>query len=247
MTEEDGKEKSRITRFLSGDFETVVEVIGSPVRRRIIRKLSEGPDYALRLSNELNIDQQLASKHLKVIKDAELVDIIREKSGKGADKKLFHLNKFYSLQIDFSPNLYNERLISFNNPQRWIRGDDHMENLEHKIRELNEEETGVERLNPISQIVQSIDKEIEIIEKRRARLLYIRNLAMNASYQAIDELDRRKGQIVRYIIDKGPTSVESLSKFLQISEYVIQGLLKDLEHEDLVQRDGEIIHLLDAD
>jgi predicted transcriptional regulator len=40
-----------------GDFETVVEVLGNPVRRQIIRKLSEGPDYALRLSNELNIHQ----------------------------------------------------------------------------------------------------------------------------------------------------------------------------------------------
>ena len=52
------------------DFETVVGVLGNPVRRSIIRKLSEGPDYTLRLSNELNIAQQLAAKHLNVIRDA---------------------------------------------------------------------------------------------------------------------------------------------------------------------------------
>jgi predicted transcriptional regulator len=61
--------KRRVARR---DFETVVGVLGNPVRRSIIRKLSEGPDYTLRLSNELNIAQQLAAKHLKIIRDAEL-------------------------------------------------------------------------------------------------------------------------------------------------------------------------------
>jgi predicted transcriptional regulator len=98
------------------DFETVIGILGNSVRRDIIKKLSQGPDYTLRLSSELNINQQLAAKHLKVIQDAELVDVVRQKSTLGADKNVFNLNKFYSLQIDFSPSLYNERLISFNNP-----------------------------------------------------------------------------------------------------------------------------------
>ena len=107
MAEDSDISLRRITR---GDFETVVEVIGNPIRRRIIQKLSEGPDYTLRLSNELNINQQLASKHMKIIRDAELVDVIRQKSDKGPEKKMFSLNKFYSLQIDFSPI---RRLLSF--------------------------------------------------------------------------------------------------------------------------------------
>ena len=158
MAEDSDISLRRITR---GDFETVVEVIGNPIRRRIIQKLSEGPDYTLRLSNELNINQQLASKHMKIIRDAELVDVIRQKSDKGPEKKMFSLNKFYSLQIDFSPRLYNERLISFNNPYLWVDADNFMDRLENQVNEISEEECGIDKINPLGQIVQAIDNELE--------------------------------------------------------------------------------------
>jgi len=233
-----------MTRRTRGEFETVVGVLGNPIRRQIIRKLSEGPDYTLRLSNELNIDQQLATKHLKVIKDAELVDVVREKGDKGADKKLFSLNKFYSIQIDFSPSLYNERLISFNKPEPWGHQDSKMEHLESKINEIKEED-GVEKLNPLSEIVSVIDLELEQLEKRRARLLFIRNLAMDASYQAIDELDRRKKQVMRAIIDQGTMAIEALERALGLSEHVTVDIVEDLEREELVKRVGNLVKLND--
>jgi predicted transcriptional regulator len=195
---------SRLQRITRHDFESVVDVLGNPIRRQIIRKLSEGPDYALRISNELNVSQQLASKHLKVIRNAELVNIFRQKSRKGADKKLFSLNKFYSLQIDFSPNLYNESLISFNNPQLWINADSYMDKIENKIDGLIEEESGTDKISPLGQIVSAIDEELDSLEKRRARLLYLRNLAMNASQEAMEDLGRRKRQIVHLILIRDP-------------------------------------------
>ena len=233
-------------RQVSGkDFEKVVDVIGSPVRRRIIQKLSEGPDYTLRLSNELNIHQQLASKHLKVIRNAELVDVFRQPSDKGADKKMFSLNKFYSLQIDFSPNLYNQRLISFNNPHLWINADNYMDKLEDQVYELREEECGIDTINPLAQIVQSIDDELESLEKRRARLLYIRNLAMNASVQALEDLDRKKRQIIHFVLNQGSATIEGISRHMQIREQVIRDMVDDLEHEGILKDIGGIITLAD--
>jgi len=232
-------------QVIRGDFETVVEVLGNPIRRQIIRKLSEGPDYALRLSNELNIHQQLAAKHLKVIRNADLVDIVRQKSGRGADQKLFTLNKFYSLQIDFSPSLYNERLISFNNPDRWVLADNYMEHLEDQVHELVEEESGVDKINPLSQIIQVIDDELEDMEKRRARLLYIRNLAMNTSGQAMDELDRRKRQVLHHILDQGQANIVTLSRHLQLREETVRDIVSDLEKEGLVKRIGGNVYLVE--
>lgn len=231
-------------RNVSGkDFEQVVDVIGNPVRRRIIQKLSEGPDYTLRLSNELNIHQQLASKHLKVIRNAQLVDVVRQPSDKGADKNMFSLNKFYSLQIDFSPNLYNQRLISFNNPQLWITADNYMDKLEDQVMELTDEECGVDSINPLSTIVQSIDDELESLEKRRARLLYIRNLAMNASVTALEELDRKKRQIIHYVLNMGSASIDAISRHMQLREQTIKDLVDDLEHEDILRRAGNMVTL----
>lgn len=236
-------ENKRMRNVSGKNFEEVVDVIGNPVRRRIIQKLSEAPDYTLRLSNELNIHQQLASKHLKVIKNAQLVDVVRQPSHRGADKKVFSLNKFYSLQIDFSPNLYNQRLISFNNPQLWLNADNYMDRLEDEVTELREEECGIDTINPLAQIVQNIDDELESLEKRRARLLYIRNLAMNASVQALEELDRKKRQIIHYVINQGSASIVEISRHMQLREQTIKDLVDDLESKDILKKMGNMVTL----
>jgi len=227
------------------DFELVVEVLGNPVRRRLIEKLSEAPDYTLRLSNELNIHQQLAAKHMKVLRNAQLVDVVRQKSKKGADKNVFSLNKFYSLQIDFSPNLYNQRLISFNNPDLWTTADNYMDRLEDKVTDLGDEESGIDKINPLGNIVQSIDDELESLEKRRARLLYIRNLAMNASVKALDELDRKKRQVMHFILNQGSTTLNAISRHMQLREDVIRDLVSDLENEDIVRCTGNMVYLVE--
>jgi predicted transcriptional regulator len=242
LAETNIKVDSKLKRITRHDFESVVDVIGNPVRRQIIRKLSQGPDYALRISNEINVSQQLASKHLKVIRNAELVNIFRQKSNKGADKKMFSLNKFFSLQIDFSPNLYNESLISFNNPHLWINADSYMDKIENKIDGLIEEESGVDKISPLGQIVAAIDEELGSLEKRRARLLYLRNLAMNASQQAMEDLDRRKRQIVYLILDQGSCTIEYLSKYMQLREQSIKNIVKELENEELVSRVGNSVY-----
>jgi predicted transcriptional regulator len=239
------EKKDKMKKGTPTDFEKVVEVLGNPVRRRLIEKLSEAPDYTLRLSNELNIHQQLAAKHMKVLRNAELVDVIRQKSKKGADKNVFSLNKFYSLQIDFSPNLYNQRLISFNNPSLWTTADNYMDQLEDKVTDLGEEGSGIDKINPLGNIVQSIDDELESLEKRRARLLYIRNLAMNASVQALDELDRKKRQVMHFILNQGSTTVNAISRHMQLREETIRDLVSDLENEDIVRRSGNMVYLVE--
>ena len=239
------EKKDKMKKGTPTDFEKVVEVLGNPVRRRLIEKLSEAPDYTLRLSNELNIHQQLAAKHMKVLRNAELVDVNRQKSKKGADKNVFSLNKFYSLQIDFSPNLYNQRLISFNNPSLWTTADNYMDRLEDKVVNLGEEDAGIDSINPLGNIVQSIDDELESLEKRRARLLYIRNLAMNASVKALDDMDRKKRQVMHFILNQGSTTIEAISRHMQIGESAIKDLVSDLENEDIVRRSGSMVYLVE--
>ena len=239
------EKKDKMKKGTPTDFEKVVEVLGNPVRRRLIEKLSEAPDYTLRLSNELNIHQQLAAKHMKVLRNAELVDVNRQKSKKGADKNVFSLNKFYSLQIDFSPNLYNQRLISFNNPSLWTTADNYMDRLEDKVTDLGDEGSGIDKINPLGNIVQSIDDELESLEKRRARLLYIRNLAMNASVKALDEMGREKRQVMHFILNQGSTTIEAISRHMQLGESTIKDLVSDLEKEGIIRRSGSMVYLVE--
>ena len=43
------------------ELDSVLQVIENPVRRRIIKRLSHGPSYALQLSKELSLGQPLVA------------------------------------------------------------------------------------------------------------------------------------------------------------------------------------------
>jgi hypothetical protein len=118
-----------------------------------------------------------------------------------------------------------------------------MDKLEDEIMELNDEESGVDTINPLSHIVQNIDDELESLEKRRARLLYIRNLAMNASVQALEDLDRKKRQIIHYVLNQGSASIDTISRHMQLREQIISDLVNDLEYEEILRKVGDIVTL----
>jgi uncharacterized protein YaaN involved in tellurite resistance len=109
--------------------------------------------------------------------------------------------------------------------------------------ELTDEESGVDTINPLSHIVQSIDDELGSLEKQRARLLYIRNLAMNASVKVLDELDRKKRQIIHFVLNQGSSSIESISRHMQLREQTIKDLVDDLKHENILKTINNMVTL----
>jgi len=197
--------------------------------------LSEGSDYPLRLSGELNIGQQLASKHLEVIHDAGLVDISWEKSNRGAKKKMYTLNKYHSLRLDFAPHVYNEELISFDNPLEWIDDSSEFEEFEHSLNALFQERPGIDKLNPVTLLLSEIDLELESLEQKRAKLLHLRTTAMKETSSSLEVMDRPERRIIHHIINKGPTTVENLSRHLQLRGEIIRKVLNELKTKKLVK------------
>ena len=118
-----------------------------------------------------------------------------------------------------------------------------MERLEEQVKDIGEEKLDVEDISPLRQVVELIDDELDSLEKRRARLLYIRNLALGAAQGAVEELDRSKKQIIQRLVDLGPTSIEALSKTLQLKEAEVRNVVSDLEKEGIVSRDEDLISL----
>ena len=102
------------------------------------------------------------------------------------------------------------------------------------VKDIEEDSLDPDDVTPLRQIIQAIDDELDSLEKRRARLLYIRNLALGASQNALEEMDRRKKQVVHHIVDQGPTSVEVLSRTFQLQEDRIRDIVSELEKEGLV-------------
>jgi uncharacterized protein related to proFAR isomerase len=118
-----------------------------------------------------------------------------------------------------------------------------MERLEEQVKDIEEEKLDVEDISPLRQVVELIDEELEGLEKRRARLLYIRNLALGAAQGAVEELDRKKQQIIQRLVDLGPTSIEALSKALQLQDTDVRSVVSELKREGLVTQNEEFISL----
>ena len=55
------------------DLDGLLKILENPIRRRVIERLSQEPNYSLRLSKELGLGQQLVTKHLNLMEDAGLV------------------------------------------------------------------------------------------------------------------------------------------------------------------------------
>ncbi len=95
------------------ELDLVLGTVDNPIRRRIIAKISEEPNYQLQLSKELEISQQLVAKHLDTMEDAGLVSTVSQDSPRGPQRKEYSLKKSFSVTLDLAPNLFRARIFSF--------------------------------------------------------------------------------------------------------------------------------------
>lgn len=73
----------------------VLDVIAEPTRRRILDALREGERSVGELVTEVGMHQPGVSRHLKVLRDAELVDVRRD-----AQRRLYRLRPEPLMELD---------------------------------------------------------------------------------------------------------------------------------------------------
>src|SRR5579862_1485606 len=95
------------------ELDSVLRIIENPVRRRIIKRLSQEPGYALQLSKELGLGQPLVAKHLTIMENAGLVTSAMESSANGPRRKKYSLARSISITMDVAPNTFIERGVVF--------------------------------------------------------------------------------------------------------------------------------------
>ena len=82
------------------DLDGLLKILENPVRRKVIERLSQEPNYSLRLSKELGLGQQLVTKHLNLMQGAGLVKTKIQSSPSGPKRRAFSLAKSFSIIID---------------------------------------------------------------------------------------------------------------------------------------------------
>jgi predicted transcriptional regulator len=224
---------------LSTEIDSILLTIENPVRRRIIKRLSQEPSYQLQLSKELGFSQQLVAKHLDAMEDVGMVASSMEESPRGPKRKEYLLNKSVSVTLDFAPNLFRVRALSFDTMPE---AGEVLDTYSQFTSALNEtlrypEERG--KLRPFTNLVNRIDRRLKTMEDEKSVLICVRNLAMREVARTLNRTDApvAPGRVLHEIIEKHDESVEGISKSLDMREATVRGILEDLQ-KDIENRES---------
>ena len=215
----------------SDELDNILAMVQNPVRRSIIKRISQEPSYSLQLSKELGLGQQLIAKHLGTLEDAGLVESSMEPSPTGPDRKEYLLKKSVSLTVDFAPNLFSARLISissnFQDLERTKQATALLERIEKIIRSTEPKS----KISSISKVLSDIDKRLKDLEEERAGLLYIRTLAMSEAAKLVRESEQSTDsrRVMYHILDSHSKDIAYISESINLREETVRNLLSEIE------------------
>ena len=213
------------------ELDVVLGTVENPIRRRIIARLSQEPNYQLQLSKELGLSQQLVAKHLGTMEGAGLVSTVLEESPRGPRRKEYLLKKSFSMTIDLAPNLFRARVFSFGAVPGVPEDDEHakvMVQANDALRFPDE----ASRIRPLAEIVAEVDKKLEEMERERAILLYLRSLALKEAAkttQSLGRTDRKK--MLKYIMGEQNESIRDMSESFGLQQQVVGDILDEIEKD----------------
>jgi len=151
------------------ELDSVLQVMENPVRRKIIKRLSQEPAYALQLSKELGLGQPLVAKHLAAMGNAGLVKTVSEDSPNGPRRKRYSLAKGISITMDVGPNLFIARGIAFEAKPGKEKTSQEVTQLRHKVQHAIEGNDENKKLSLLSEALDEVDGRIDEIERERLR------------------------------------------------------------------------------
>lgn len=83
-----------MTRYSNGCIVSLIDVLGSTQRLRIVRELSRGPMYVSELTEAVGMDGKTAVHHLSTLEDAGLVEHYRR-----GNRKYYRLVRTVELRV----------------------------------------------------------------------------------------------------------------------------------------------------
>jgi len=219
----------------SGDLDTVLNILANPVRRSIIKRLSEDTSYPLELSGDLGIHQQLISKHLKVMEEADVVEATKESSPRGPDRRIYGLTKSVSLAIDFSPDLYGARITAFREISVASRNSEVGEFTE-RFDTLRSRKSRFRGISPFAELIADIDRNVETIEKKRTALLQFRSLVMHVAKENIrgKSISAHERSVIHHILNRNEKEIGDIARNLDLRKEVVTQIFAKLRASSIL-------------
>jgi len=83
--------------------ESVLQIVGNETRRKILRLLSEEPQYISQIAKKLDVTQPAILKHLSLLQRAGLIESFWRKSPLGAARKYYKICDSVGIEIAINP------------------------------------------------------------------------------------------------------------------------------------------------
>jgi predicted transcriptional regulator len=191
----------------------------------IMESLSREPDYALRLSRELGLDQQLVSKHLGVLERSGAVTAFPESSPRGPERRVYSINRSLLFNVTVSPHLFD---VSVTPIRRAHESSGAIEAIRAHLDKIRLR--GGLGYTDFSRLLSMIEGEIRRLDQEKAGLLSLKD-ALMAELRSVLEaqgrsLDERR--VIYQILSRGDRDVHRLSDQLHVNEDVVQRVLESL-------------------
>lgn len=211
------------------ELDELFAILENPIRRRLIRRLSEAPNFALQLSKDLRLAQQLVAKHLQIMENQGLVRSTKSPSPRGPSRKLYRLNKHLSINIDVAPNLFNQQVTRFDKIQPLPEQKVTLSEVEEKISKFFQKERTQQKWSEISSILTDIDQELSRISLERTGFLNIRNRLLHHVSQSLSKLSNMERIVFLRTLFKPNTSVRIIARQLNVPLDFINQIISKLK------------------
>ncbi len=212
----------------------IFSILENPVRRKIIKRLSQQPSYALEIAKELGLGQQLVTTHLSIMEREGFVSSNMKTSPVGPKRRLYFLKQSGCLTVSFGPHLYSEQLRGFDSLPTKISQD--ATKFLDKLKEIKQNRS--EKLDLLSKLIAEVDEKLLTLETEKIVLLHIRNMAMKKASEELATQEKlpHERRIMHFIIDERCTDVEKISDALNLKESTIRCVLEKLKHGSTERR-----------
>jgi predicted transcriptional regulator len=208
----------------------MLKAIENPVRRKIIRRLSQEPSYPLELAKEIGEAQQLVTSHLSILEKAGIVGSKIVASPVGPNRRSFFLKESGYLSLSFGPHLFHEQFLNFQALPSKLSID--ATDIMRRISDIDQSNVA-NKIEPFSSLLKDIDDKLADIESEKTVLLFLRNLAMKHATKDLVNKDKTHDErrILHYILDEGTKDVESISNALNLKESIVKLILEKLRED----------------
>ncbi len=185
--------------------------------------MAQEEHYPLKLSRAIDTSQQAVSKHLETMERSGIVISKVSKSEKGGPPtKTYSLNREISVRIDIGPCIFQADVEELGTEK--VKG---YEKLEEDIKRLSR----AGDLEARRKLIQSINDEIETMEKKRLHLLKLKEITLMHAYQHImgNFDDYRERNILYHVLNTGIRDPEKIARELGLREDEVTRLIENMK------------------